>query len=120
MGESQSLLEQTRAREFDSLLFKKYLKKHNIVWYAANNLTKAGNSEITIRTIKRKLWKVFSWRGSFKYLDILQDLVSAYNNSVHSRTHLAPAAVGDGDEYQIWSRHYKSKVSGHPPCQSFV
>ena len=37
------------------------------------------------RTLKTKIGKMFSLRGSFKWHDILQDLISEYNNSKHRK-----------------------------------
>jgi hypothetical protein len=38
-------------------------------------------AERVIRTIKNLIWKEFSFRGNYKWTDILQDIVKRYNNT---------------------------------------
>lgn len=114
-GRKPKFIRSDSGGEFLNKLFTSYLKRVGIQWQLAGNWSKAGLVEVTIKTVKAKLWKIFYWQGSFRYVDVLQDVVSAYNHSRHSRTGLAPADVGQDDAFHIWSRHYKRHVSGPPP-----
>lgn len=107
-------------REFDNSLLKKFIATKGITWQMAGNWSKAGSVERTIRTIKDKLWKIFYYRGTFKYIDILQDVISSYNHAQHSRLGHAPADVHERDAFDIWSRHYKRHVSGPTPKPKFA
>jgi Chromo (CHRromatin Organisation MOdifier) domain len=42
------------------------------------------------RTLKSKMWKVFTERKNHKYIDILDDLVNNYNNSFHNTIKMTP------------------------------
>lgn len=106
-------------REFDNRLLKRYLKTIGVTWQVAGNWAKAGQVENSIKQIKAKLWKIFYFQGSHRYIDVLQDVVDAFNKAKHSRMGLAPADIRDDDTYQIWSRHYRSHVSGPPPTPRF-
>ena len=45
------------------------------------------------RTLKGRLWRYFTHKNTYRYIDILQKIVDAYNNSWHSGTKMAPAKV---------------------------
>lgn len=47
------------------------------------------------RTIKTKIWKYFTKHRTYKYIDVLDNFLYAYNNSVHSSTKLTPTAASD-------------------------
>lgn len=105
--------------EFENHLLKRYLKSIGVTWQLAGNWAKAGQVENSIKIIKNKLWKIFYFQGSHRYVDVLQQVVSAYNNSKHSRMGFAPADVTDEDTFKIWSRHYKANVAGPPPTPRY-
>ncbi|GFT65713.1 chromo domain-containing protein [Trichonephila clavipes] len=53
------------------------------------------------------MFRVFTHRNSYKYLDILKPLVDSYNNSVHRSHGFAPANVTEADEPQLYKLLYK-------------
>ncbi|GFX52888.1 chromo domain-containing protein [Trichonephila clavipes] len=53
------------------------------------------------------MFRVFTQRNSYKYLDILKPLVDSYNNSVHRSHGFAPANVTEADEPQLYKLLYK-------------
>ncbi|GFQ87757.1 chromo domain-containing protein [Trichonephila clavata] len=52
------------------------------------------------------MYRVFTYRNSYKYLDILQHLVDSYNHSVHRSHGFAPANVTEADEPLIYKSLY--------------
>ncbi|GFV52653.1 chromo domain-containing protein [Trichonephila clavipes] len=52
------------------------------------------------------MYRVFTYRNSYKYLDILQHLVDSYNHSVHRSHGFAPANVTEADEPMIYKSLY--------------
>jgi hypothetical protein len=54
------------------------------------------------RTIRDKLYNYFSYKNTYRYIDVLEKFVDAYNNTIHSTTSMAPAKVGDSDVLKIW------------------
>jgi hypothetical protein len=42
------------------------------------------------RTIRDKLYKYFTYRDTYKYVDVLPKFVKAYNDSIHSTIGMAP------------------------------
>ena len=56
------------------------------------------------RTIRAKLYNYFTFKNSYRYIDVLADFVTGYNATVHSSTGIAPASVTDSDVLDIWKR----------------
>ena len=54
--------------------------------YSTENEEKSSIAERWVRTIKEKMWKYFTDNNTYKYIDVLPDLVEDYNNTVHSST----------------------------------
>ena len=63
---------------------QKICEKHDIKMYSVfNRRQKASYAERAILTIKTKLYRIMTQRNSNRYIDFLQDVVDAYNNSQH-------------------------------------
>lgn len=70
-------------KEFYNSKFMSLMKKYRINHYSTYSNTKASIVERFNRTLKTKMWKAFSLRGNYKFLDILPTLVKEYNSSFH-------------------------------------
>ena len=57
------------------------------------NEVKANYAERAIKTIQGKIYKHFTYKQSYRYIDALQDIRRAYNSSVHLSIKMAPAQV---------------------------
>ena len=53
------------------------------------------------RTVKSKY---FTYKNTYRYIDVLPKFVRAYNATVHAATSMGPARVTDSDVLAIWSR----------------
>ena len=56
------------------------------------------------RTIRNKLYRYYTFKNSYRYVDILADFVTGYNATAHSTTGIAPASVTDSEVLAIWKR----------------
>ncbi|KAJ8911475.1 hypothetical protein NQ315_010846 [Exocentrus adspersus] len=80
--------------EFFNRHFSVLMKKYGIIHYSTYSVTKAAFAERLIRTLKDKLYKEFSLRGSYKwYGNIIQGVVKSYNETVHHATVMRPVDV---------------------------
>lgn len=87
-------LQSDRGKEFVCTAFQNYLKKKGIYFRTASNPdVKAAVVERFNRTLKERIWRYFTYKNTHRYLDILQDLVRSYNNTVHSSIRMTPATV---------------------------
>ena len=58
------------------------------------------------RTIKTRIWRHFSERGNVRWVNVIQDLVNAYNHSRQGSIKMAQANVQNNDENRRWVRLY--------------
>jgi hypothetical protein len=106
-GKYPSSIRSDRGNEFSNQLLANYMKAHNINHYfAAGTSFKANYSEVFIRTLKSRLFKLFQHRNSYKYIDVLQSMVESYNNTYNSSIKMTPAEVNGNNEQEIWFKKY--------------
>ena len=79
--------------EFYKNSFKKWLSDNNIIMYSTYNEGKSVVAERFIRTLKNKLYKHMTTTGNSVYYDVLDDVVSKYNNTKHSTIKMKPIDV---------------------------
>lgn len=97
-------------REFYNSKFKALMAKHNIHLYSSFSGLKAAIAERVIRTIKTRLWKQFSYRGTYKYIDILDDIVDDYNKTIHRTIKMAPIKVNKKNEQMLLDTVYDYNI----------
>ena len=75
-------------QEYRSGLMKSLYKKHKILWYTTYNKTiKVSIAERVILTLKNKIKRYVTEFNTEYYLDVLDDIVKAYNLSKHRSLH---------------------------------
>ena len=94
------------------------MKRHGIQHFASESEQKAAEVERFNRTIKTRIWTYLSHRGTVRWVNVIQDLVYAYNNSRHRSIGMSPAYVQKKDENRFWVRlfgdgdtHLKPQIS---------
>ena len=60
------------------------------------------------KTLKTHMWHVFTRHGSYKWIDILQDLVDSYNQTKHSAIGMAPINVDPYDNALQHAQYVKT------------
>ncbi|KAJ8914742.1 hypothetical protein NQ315_017453 [Exocentrus adspersus] len=94
-------LQTDMGKEFYNTNFNKLMKKYKINHYSVYSTKKASIVELSIRTIKNMLW-----RGEYKWIHILDDIVDKYNNTVHSTTRMKPVKVTARNERSLLKSTY--------------
>ena len=92
--------------EFLEAPFQNVLKSHKIDHIIAYGTHKASYSERLNKTLENRLYKYFYENQTFKYTDILKDIVKSYNNTPHSAIHMAPAEVNENNAERLYERVY--------------
>ena len=90
--------------EFKNVHVSKLLKQYNIHHYTTFSTLKASIAERLNRTIKSFLFKAMSVQGSYRWLDILHDIETMYNQRVHRTIGMAPINVSKKNEVEILAR----------------
>ena len=99
-------LQTDKSKEFFNSDFQTLVKRHGIQHFASESEQKAAVVERFNRTIKTRIWTHLSDRGTVRWVDIIQDLVDAYNHSGHRSIGMAPAKVQKKDENRLFVRHF--------------
>ena len=89
--------------------FKQLTDSYNITHFSTSNKTKASVVECFNRTFKTRMWRYLTSVNSRRYVDVVQDLVNAYNNSHHRSIKMSPATVNKDNEKTVFNNLYKLK-----------
>lgn len=92
-GRVPTNLQTDNGKEFYNVNFQNLMSKNHINHYSSYSNLKASIVERFNRTLKNKMWLKFSLRGTYKWLDILPDLVAAYNDTKHRTIAMKPKDV---------------------------
>ena len=90
-----------QGNEFYNCDFTKWLSDNNIIMYSTYNEGKSVVAERFIRTLKNKLYKHMTATGKNVYYEVLDDVVSKYNNTKHSTIKMKPIDFGDNKRVYI-------------------
>ena len=106
-GRKPKMLWTDKGSEFISKHFKDFLKKNKIILYHTENEEKSSIVERWNRTIKNKMWKMFSANNNTVYWDKLDKIVGDYNKTRHSSTKMTPINAGKKEnEENVFSNLY--------------
>ena len=101
-SEKPKLLQSDKETEFLNAEFQTLLKLNNIKHYTSqNDDIKASIVERFNRTLKTKMYRYFTYSGNYRYLDILPQLVEAYNNSYHRSIGMTPNEVDETNKCDV-------------------
>ena len=79
--------------EFYNKVFQKWLNDNDVKMYSTFNEGKAVVIERFNRTLKNKMYKYFTAKNTYKYVDVLSVLINEYNNHKHSTIKMTPKAA---------------------------
>jgi len=72
------------------------------------------------RTIRDKLFKYFTFKNTYKFIDVLPKFVEGYNATVHGTTSMAPAIVTEKDVHATWNRMNEKEAGSQLRNLNFV
>ena|SRR5437868_957499 len=85
---------------------KQFLFNKKIIQYSVASDMKAAIAERFNRTLKERMWRYFTRSGTKRYIDILQQLVTGYNNRMHRVIGLPPSKVNEKNEKRLWQKQF--------------
>lgn len=98
-----------QGKEFYGTPFLNLMKKYKIKHYSTYSNMKAAIVERFNRTLKNKMWIELNVQGSYRWVDILSNLVSDYNNTKHRTIGMRPNDVNEKNQHLIAMRLNKVK-----------
>lgn len=106
-GRKPRYLRTDKGGEFTSFKASAFFKRHNIQHFVTQNEEiKANYAERAIKTIKMKLYKYFTFKQTYRYVDQLDMFTRSYNHRIHSTIQIAPVNVNKDNEDQVFSTQY--------------
>ena len=110
-------LQTDRGKEFLNKEVKALLKDEGVELFQTFSDKKAAVVERFNRTLKTRIWTYFSANETKRYIDVLPEIVTAYNNSYHRSIGMPPALVRTADENKIWMRLYGDRLRPLKPSK---
>ena len=95
--------------EYTAKVVETYLKQQNVKQYFSRSDTKSSMAERVIKTIKGKLHRYMEEKNTFRWIDVLQDFVTSYNNSYHTSIKMTPSQAQQAPSYTVWKNQYQSR-----------
>jgi hypothetical protein len=103
-----------KGKEFLNKTFQDMLKREGIEFGVCRNPhVKCSAIEQAHRIRRERLFKYFTYKNIYRYIDVLKNFVKGYNVTVHNATGIAPARVSDEDVLAIWRRMHKTVSRVH-------
>lgn len=96
--------------EFLATVVQKYLKQNDIEHIVTSNETKAAIAERVIKTIKKRLYRYFTHTNTQRWIDILSDVTSSYNNTFHRSIQMKPSNVNVNNAASLWLKLYQKPL----------
>lgn len=89
--------------EYDSIKFRQFMKSHDVTFNTTNNPDiKCSIAERVIRTIKGRLFKYLTYKNTYTYIDVLDKIIKAYNDSYHRTIKMTPNQVNDCNILEVY------------------
>ena len=95
-----------QGKEFYNASVKRLLDEHDIELFSVMSPKKCALVERWNRTLKTKLWKYFTSKNTYKWLEVLPKIVHAYNHSKHRTIKMKPSDVNEENAMLVWERLY--------------
>jgi len=104
-------LQSDKGTEYYNSTFKTFLKENRINHFSTeNDDIKASMAERFIRTLKSRMWRLFTYKRKKRYVEDLQHIVHSYNSTIHSTIKMAPNSVNKDNEFRLLDMMHNSPV----------
>ena len=111
-----------KGTEFTSKNFRYFLAVKKIIPYYTENKEKSSVVERWNRTIKEKIWKMFTVNNNTVYYDKLNKILYNYNNNtIHSSIKMTPAEASKKENRdKVWYNLYHDLIYLNPGKTKFA
>ena len=117
-GRIPAKLQSDHGTEFLNRIVQTYLKSKNVHFFVTNSEIKASVIERLNRTLKNKMYRYFTYKNTWKYIDKLPSFLKSYNNSYHRSIRMKPSQVTKKNDGVVWDTLYGKSIS--EPIGRFV
>jgi len=97
-------LQVDKGTEFVNASVQQYLKHQGVNFHTTHNHDiKGAVIERFNKSLKTRMFKYLT-KNTYCYLDVIDKLLTGYNNSVHSTIGMPPSKVNPSNIYSVWQR----------------
>lgn len=98
-----------RGLEFKNKILMDYMKQNGVnLYFTYNQDIKASVVERFNRTLKGKMFRYFTHKGTRRYIDVLDQLMDSYNRTYHRSIKMRPIDVPNSDPKTVFNNLYKA------------
>ena len=98
-------------KEFYNKNMDEWLKENNIIRYSTHGEHKSAVVERFNRTLKTNMWKRFTAENTRNWINMLDKLMSEYNNKKHSTIKMSPVEGSKKENEEIVWNNLNNKVN---------
>ncbi|KAK3750987.1 hypothetical protein QZH41_007598 [Actinostola sp. cb2023] len=109
-GRQPRVLQTDQGTEFLNRHVQAFLKSQGIRHFVTYSDPKAQIVERFHRTIKNRLWRYFTAQNTQKYVDVLPEFVTGYNQAYHRSIRRSPDSVTHENAQEVWHTLYDDDV----------
>ena len=114
-GRKPLRLRTDKGTEFTNKVTEGFLKSVNVLHMKTQTTEiKACYAERLIKTLKARIYRYFTHKQTYKYVDKLNDVVSGYNNTYHRSIKRKPSQVTAENQDQVWFEQYAEPLINSP------
>ena len=117
-GKYPNFVQFDEGKEFYNVGVRNLLKSNDVSYFSTMSDKKAAVVERFNRTLKAMMWKYFYSKGTYAWIDVLDELVENYNGTRHGSTLMKPADVNSSNKDAVWVTLYGSAL-GELPLPKF-
>ena len=100
-----------KGKEFWNKEVKAVMDENGVERYSTENEEKSAVVERWNRTIKERMWKMFSARNDTTYIDKLKEILASYNNKKHSSIGMTPVQASKKEnERKVYANLYEDEL----------
>ena len=112
-GKYPNVVQFDEGKEFYNVGVRELLKSHNVDYFSTHSDKKAAIVERFNRTFKTMMWKYFYSKGTYNWVDVLDELTKNYNTK-HSSILMKPKDVNKTNENMVWITLFGSPLVNLP------
>ena len=111
-GRIPKRIQSDQGTEFENRPVRSLFREYNIELFSVKSAYKAALVERWNKTLKNKLYKYFTANNTYRWTNVLQDLVYAYNHRKHRIIDCTPASVTVENAMTVWNKLYAHRRRG--------
>ena len=117
-GKYPNVVQFDERKEFYNVGVRDLLKSHDVNYFSTHSVKKAAIVERFNSTLKTMMRNFFYSKGTYNWVDVLDELVKNYNSTKHSSILMKPKDVNPSNWYLAWVTLYGSAL-GELPLPKF-